>query len=80
MRPQISPDGKFLAFVRRVRLNTELFIQDLQTGEEWSVYEDLTHDQQEAWAIFGLIPILPGHPTAGKSSFMQRVKSENLRY
>ncbi|HQT23181.1 MAG: amidohydrolase [Sphingobacteriales bacterium 17-39-43] len=56
MRPQISPDGKFLAFVRRVRLNTELFIQDLQTGEEWSVYDDLTHDQQEAWAIFGLYP------------------------
>ncbi|MFA5245339.1 MAG: amidohydrolase, partial [Pedobacter sp.] len=56
VRPQISPDGKFLAFVRRVRLKSELFIQDLQTGEEWPVYDNLTHDMQEAWAIFGPYP------------------------
>jgi imidazolonepropionase-like amidohydrolase/Tol biopolymer transport system component len=53
IRPELSPDGKYLAFVRRVRLKSELYIQDLQTGEEWSVYDNLTHDMQEAWAIFG---------------------------
>jgi Tol biopolymer transport system component len=81
MRPQISPDGRFLAFVRRVRLNTELFIQDLQTGEEWSVYEDLTRmTSRKPGQFSGFIPILHGLPTAGKLSSMQKEKLENLRY
>ena len=55
-RPQVSPDGKKLAFVRRVRTKSVLFIQDLETGEEWPVYDNLSKDQQEAWAIFGVYP------------------------
>ena len=53
-RPQISRDGKKLAFVKRVRTKTVLFIHDLETGEEWPVYDQLNKDQQEAWAIFGV--------------------------
>ncbi|MCB9245699.1 MAG: PD40 domain-containing protein [Flavobacteriales bacterium] len=53
-RPQISPDGKKLAFVRRVRTKTVLFVQDLETGEQKPVFDDLSKDQQEAWAIFGV--------------------------
>jgi Tol biopolymer transport system component len=34
-RPQVSPDGKKLAFVRRVRTKSVLFIHDLETNEEW---------------------------------------------
>jgi len=78
MRPQISPDGKFLAFVRRVRLNSELFIQDLQTGEEWSVYDDLTHDQQEAWAIFGLYPNFAWTPDSREIIFYAEGKIRKL--
>ncbi len=55
-RPQISRDGKKLAFVRRVRTKTVLFIHDLETGEEWPLYNKLNKDQQEAWAIFGIYP------------------------
>jgi len=55
-RPQISRDGTKLAFVKRVRTKTVLFIQDLKTGEEWPVYDKLDKDQQEAWAIFGVYP------------------------
>ncbi len=55
-RPQVSRDGKKLAFVRRVRTKTVLFIHDLETGEEWPVYDNLNKDQQEAWAIFGVYP------------------------
>lgn len=55
-RPQISPDGKKLAFVKRVRTKTVLYIHDLETGEEWPVYDQLSKDQQEAWAIFGVYP------------------------
>ena len=53
-RPQISRDGKKLAFIKRVRTKTVLYIHDLETGEEWPIYDDLNKDQQEAWAIFGV--------------------------
>ncbi len=53
-RPQISHDGKTLAFIRRVRTKTVLFLRNLETGEEWPVYDKLSKDQQEAWTIFGI--------------------------
>ncbi|NNF21532.1 MAG: amidohydrolase, partial [Saprospiraceae bacterium] len=56
VRPQTSPDGTLLAFVKRVRTKSVLYLQDLSTGEEWPVFDDLSKDQQEAWAIFGLYP------------------------
>ena len=55
-RPQVSPDGKKLAFIKRVRTNSGLYIHDLETGEEWPVNDELSKDQQEAWAIFGVYP------------------------
>ena len=56
VRPQVSPDGRYLSFVRRVRLKSVLYIHDLKTGEQWPVYDQLDRDQQEAWAIFGVYP------------------------
>jgi Tol biopolymer transport system component len=53
-RPQISRDGKLLAFVKRIRTKSVLFLHDLETGEEWPIYDSLNKDQQEAWAIFGV--------------------------
>ncbi len=53
-RPQISPDGEKLAFVRRVRTKTVLYVRELSTGFERPVYQELSKDQQEAWAIFGV--------------------------
>lgn len=53
-RPQLSHSGKILAFVRRVRTQTVLFLRDLETGEEWPVCDQLSKDQQEAWTIFGV--------------------------
>ncbi len=55
-RPQVSRDGKKLAFVKRVRTKTVLYLHDLETGEEWPLFDDLNKDQQEAWAIFGVYP------------------------
>ena len=34
-RPQISHDGKTLAFIKRIRTKTVLYLRNLQTGEEW---------------------------------------------
>ncbi|WP_300437713.1 amidohydrolase family protein [Christiangramia sp.] len=55
-RPEVSPDGTKLAFVKRIRTNSVLYIHDLETGEEWPVFDKLSKDQQEAWAIFGVYP------------------------
>ncbi len=53
IRPQISNDGKQLAYLRRVRTKTVLFLHDLETGAEKPLFDQLSKDQQEAWAIFG---------------------------
>lgn len=55
-RPQPSPDGKTIAFVRRVGLNSVLYLYDIESGRETPIYDQLDHDQQEAWAIFGVYP------------------------
>lgn len=55
-RPQISNDGHLLAFIKRVRTKTVLYVRDLRTGEEWPLFDQLSKDQQEAWTIFGTYP------------------------
>ncbi len=55
-RPQLSRDGKKLAFIKRKRTKTVLVIHNLETGQEVVVYDGLNKDQQEAWAIFGVYP------------------------
>lgn len=52
-RPQISNDGKKLAYVHRIRTKSVLMVHDLETGEEFALFDGLSKDQQEAWAIFG---------------------------
>jgi imidazolonepropionase-like amidohydrolase/Tol biopolymer transport system component len=55
-RPQVSPDGKTIAFVRRVGLKTVLYLYDVESGRETPVYDNLNRDAQETWAIFGVHP------------------------
>ena len=55
-RPVPSPDGKTLAFVRRVRNQSTLFLKDLATGEETPVWAHLERDMQEAWSVQGVYP------------------------
>lgn len=55
-RPQISRDGKTLAFVKRVRTRSVLFTRNLESGVETPIFDGLDKDQQEAWAIFGVYP------------------------
>jgi imidazolonepropionase-like amidohydrolase/Tol biopolymer transport system component len=77
-RPQISPDGKLLAFVKRVRLKSVLYLHNLATGEEWSVYDDLSKDQQETWAIFGVYPNFGWTPDSKNIIFYAKGKIWNL--
>ena len=53
VRPEPSPDGKRLAFVKRVRAKSVLHTLDLESGEVRPLWDGLSHDLQEAWAIFG---------------------------
>ena len=56
LRPQLSPDGKTMAFVRRVGLKSVLWTRDMESGRERPLWDGLDHDQQEAWAIYGTYP------------------------
>ena len=56
VRPTPSPDGKYLAFVRRVRNQSTLFLKDLSTGREFPAWNGLSRDLQEIWAMWGVYP------------------------
>ncbi len=56
VRPQPSPDGKTVAFVRRVGLKSVLFLHDNESGIDRPLYDNLNRDAQETWAIFGVHP------------------------
>jgi Tol biopolymer transport system component/imidazolonepropionase-like amidohydrolase len=55
-KPRISPDGKSIALIRRIRSKSCLFLHDLRRGEERLVTEDLDPDMQEAFAWTGAYP------------------------
>jgi imidazolonepropionase-like amidohydrolase/Tol biopolymer transport system component len=62
VRPAPSPDGKWLAFVRRERAKSRLYVKDLRSGEERKIYDDLDQDMQEIWAVQGLYPNMDWTP------------------
>lgn len=66
VRPTPSPDGRYLAYVRRLRTNdafeTALFLKDLQSGEERPLYTRLDRDMQETWAVHGVYPNMDWTP------------------
>ena len=72
IRPSPSPDGKQLAFIRRVRGKTCLFVQDLQSGLETLIYDELDRDMQETWAVHGVYPGLSWTPDSRAVVFWAR--------
>ncbi len=62
VRPTPSPDGKHLAFVKRVDAETRLFVKDLESGEEREVFDHLDRDMQETWAVHGVYPNMDWSP------------------
>ena len=62
VRPTPSPDGKTLAFVKRVRAASRLFIMDLASGEQTMLVDDLDPDMQETWAVQGAYPTMAWTP------------------
>lgn len=48
-----SPDGKSIAFIRRIRNKTALFLKDLETGDETPIYTEMERDMQEGFGSEG---------------------------
>ena len=63
-RPTPSPDGRWLAFTRRVDYTTVLFLRDLKSGAERPLYTGLERDNQEVWALHGVYPGMAWTPDA----------------
>jgi len=56
VRPAVSPDGKTLAFGRRIDAQQVLVLRDLETGAERVVYRGLDRDEQETTGSADLLP------------------------
>lgn len=62
VRPTPSPDGRYLAFVRRISGESALFIKDLVSGAETPLFTGLDRDMQEVWGVQGLYPNMDWTP------------------
>ncbi|REJ76161.1 MAG: amidohydrolase [Acidobacteria bacterium] len=51
--PTPSPDGRYIAFIRRVRNKTALFLKDLETDLEWPIHLEMERDLQEGFGSEG---------------------------
>ena len=56
IRPTPSPDGKSLAFIRRVRYKSTIMLMDLKSGRITPLTDILDRDMQETWAVHGVYP------------------------
>jgi imidazolonepropionase-like amidohydrolase/Tol biopolymer transport system component len=66
VRPTPSPDGKSIAFVRRDKDQSQLWVKDIASGKERMIYGALDLDVQETWAVTGVYPNMDWTPD-GKS-------------
>ena len=62
IRPTPSPDGRSLAFIRRVRYQSTLYVMDIESGRETPVFSGLDRDLQETWAVHGVYPAISWTP------------------
>jgi imidazolonepropionase-like amidohydrolase/Tol biopolymer transport system component len=83
VRATPSPNGRHLAFVRRIRARSALFLKDLESGAEWPIYRDLDQDLQEVWGVHGLYPNMDWTPDSKSIVFwsnglIKRIDIESL--
>jgi imidazolonepropionase-like amidohydrolase/Tol biopolymer transport system component len=78
VRPTPSPDGKSLAFVRRVRAKSVLYVADVASGAERALFDGLDRDMQETWAIHGVYPAMAWTPDSKSLVFWAQGKLHRL--
>ena len=69
VRPAPSPDGKEIAFVRRDKDQSQLWVKDLASGAERMIYGALDLDVQETWAVTGVYPNMDWTPDGASIVF-----------
>ncbi len=77
-RPTPSPDGKSVAFVRRIREKTALFIMDIASQRVRPIYDQLERDMQETWAIHGVYPAFSWTPDSKSIVFYAKGKIRKI--
>ena len=78
IRPTPSPDGKSLAFIRRVRYKSTLFVKDLESGREMPIFDALDRDMQETWAVHGVYPAMAWTPDSKSIVFWAGGKIQRI--
>ncbi|TDR22611.1 amidohydrolase family protein [Marinicella litoralis] len=78
VRPTPSPDGQSLAFVRRIRNDSALFIQDRESGAIKPIFTGLERDMQETWAIHGVYPTMSWTPDGSGIVFYAKGKIHHI--
>lgn len=82
VRPTPSPDGRFLAFVRRVRsdesFDTGLWLKDRRSGKERLLHPGLDRDMQETWGVQGLYPNFAWTPNSAAIVFWAEGKIQRI--
>lgn len=78
VRPTPSPDGKSLAFIRRVRYKSTIFVRDLESGRETPIFDGLDRDMQETWAIHGVYPTMAWTPDSKQIVFWAKGKLHRI--
>ncbi len=73
-----SPDGKSLAFVKRVDARSKLFLKDLESGEETMIFDNLDQDMQETWGVQGMYPNMDWSPDGDAIYFWAKGKIHHL--
>ncbi|MGJ8564772.1 MAG: amidohydrolase family protein [Alphaproteobacteria bacterium] len=78
VRPAPSPDGKYLAYVKRKRAKSMLFLKDLESGHERMIFDHLDQDMQETWAVQGVYPNMDWSPDSKSIFFWAKGKIHRL--
>ncbi|MEZ5308367.1 MAG: amidohydrolase family protein [Pyrinomonadaceae bacterium] len=67
--PTPSPDGKMIAFLRRIRNKTALFVKYLDSGAEKPIYTEMERDMQEGFGSEGYYAYFDWMPDSGSIMF-----------
>lgn len=70
IRPTPSPDGRYLAFVKRTpAMTSALYLLDLEDGRQWAIYDALERDLQETNGSQGNTPAFAWTPDSASLVF-----------
>ncbi|WP_026376455.1 amidohydrolase family protein [Aestuariibacter salexigens] len=76
--PTPSPDGKHVAFIRRIKDKTTLWVKDVQSGEEAPLFMGLERDMQEGFGTEGYFSYFDWTPDSEHIMFWTAGKFHKL--